>query len=135
VADKKKQDDIIAFLGKGTTFDGKLILTGSIRIDGNFKGEISGAGTLIIGETAKVEADIAVDTLLIYGAVRGSFEIKEKVEVCSTGKLFGNLKTPVFIVQEGATFDGDCHMGKEPAVAPSKSGTVNPNEKSTEQSA
>jgi cytoskeletal protein CcmA (bactofilin family) len=126
IGDKKKQDDIIAFLGKGTAFDGKLILSGSIRIDGNFKGEISGAGTLIIGETAKVEADIAVDTLLIYGAVRGNFEIKEKVEICSTGKLFGNLKTPAFIVQEGATFDGDCRMGKDPAVVTPKSDTMEP---------
>jgi cytoskeletal protein CcmA (bactofilin family) len=111
MADRKADGDIIAFLGKGTEFDGKLIIKGSIRIDGAFKGEITGEGTLIVGEGARVEADIAVDNLLLFGDVRGNFEIKERVEICSTGKLFGNLKTPAFIVQEGAIFEGDCKMG------------------------
>jgi cytoskeletal protein CcmA (bactofilin family) len=120
MADRKADGDIIAFLGKGTEFDGKLIIKGSIRIDGAFKGEITGEGTLIVGEGARVEADIAVDNLLLFGDVRGNFEIKERVEICSTGKLFGNLKTPAFIVQEGAIFEGDCKMGtkseRKPAV-------------------
>jgi cytoskeletal protein CcmA (bactofilin family) len=110
MADKKTNGDIIAFLGKGTEFDGKLIIKGSIRIDGEFKGEILGSGTLIIGEGADVEANIAVDNLLIFGSVRGNCNIGERVEICSSGRLVGNLKTPIFIVQEGATFDGDCHM-------------------------
>ncbi len=114
MADKKTNGDIIAFLGKGTEFDGKLVIKGSIRIDGTFKGEISGAGTLIIGEGARIEADIAVDNLLIFGDVKGNFEIKDRVEICSTGKLFGNLKTPAFVVQEGAIFDGGCQMGNRP---------------------
>lgn len=114
MADKKTNGDIIAFLGKGTEFDGKLVIKGSIRIDGTFKGEISGEGTLIIGEGARIEADIAVDNLLIFGDVKGNFEIKDRVEICSTGKLFGKLKTPAFIVQEGAIFDGDCQMGNRP---------------------
>jgi len=111
MAEKKSNGDIIAFLGKGTEFDGKLILNGSIRIDGDFQGEIVGSGTLIIGEGAHVQADIKVDNLLIFGEVKGNFAIKERVEISSTGKLFGNLRTPAFIVQEGATFDGDCRMG------------------------
>jgi len=118
MADRKADADIIAFLGKGTEFDGKLIMKGSIRIDGAFKGEIMGEGTLIVGDGARVEADIAVDNLLIFGDVRGNFEIKERVEICSTGKLFGNLKTPAFIVQEGAIFEGDCQMGTKPERKP-----------------
>jgi cytoskeletal protein CcmA (bactofilin family) len=115
MADKRKDGDIIAFLGKGTEFDGKLIMRGAIRIDGEFKGEILGTGTLIIGEGAHVEADLSVDNLLIFGDVKGNCHINEKVEICSTGKLFGNVKTPALIVQEGAMFDGDCQMGNKPA--------------------
>lgn len=118
MADRKANGDIIAFLGKGTEFDGKLIIRGSIRVDGAFKGEISGEGTLIVGEGARVEADVAVDNLLIFGDVKGNFQIKERVEICSTGKLFGNLKTPAFIVQEGAIFEGDCQMGTKPDRKP-----------------
>ncbi len=122
MADKRADGDIIAFLGRGTEFDGKLIIKGSIRIDGEFKGEILGSGTLIIGEGANVEANIGVDNLLIFGGVKGNCDIGERVEICSTGKLVGNLKTPAFIVQEGATFDGDCQMGSKTVRESSEEG-------------
>ena len=52
---KKIKDQINAFLGKDTEFEGKLSFTGAVRIDGRFKGEIFTEGTLILGEAAVVE--------------------------------------------------------------------------------
>jgi cytoskeletal protein CcmA (bactofilin family) len=113
--DRKKINEVKAFLGKGTEFDGKLMFSGSVRIDGDFKGEILGdGGTLVVGEGAKIEANIVVDNLVVNGYVRGSIETKEKIEVYSTGKLLGNVKTSIFVIQEGAVFEGDCKMGSEP---------------------
>jgi len=112
---KKKSEDIKAFLGKGAEFDGKLILSGSVRIDGEFKGDIRGGGTLIVGEGARVEADIAVDNILIFGEVRGNLDIKERVEIGPSGRFYGNLKAADFVVQEGAVFDGDCRMSSKEA--------------------
>jgi cytoskeletal protein CcmA (bactofilin family) len=114
MAKKNKDDEVKAFLGKGTEFEGKLMFGGSVRIDGDFKGEILGGGTLIVGENANIEANIAVDNLLVSGTVRGSIEIKKKVEIFSTGRLLGNVKTTIFVIQEGAVFEGDCHMISEP---------------------
>ncbi|NQU02675.1 MAG: polymer-forming cytoskeletal protein [Syntrophaceae bacterium] len=109
----KMNEDVKAFLGKGVAFNGKLILNGSVRIDGEFKGEILGDGTLIVGENANIDADIAIDNIFIFGVVRGNLEIRETAEIGSTGKFSGNLKTSAFIVQEGATIEGDCRMGSE----------------------
>ncbi len=53
---KKKADDIRAFLGKGSSFQGNLTFHGSIRIDGNVSGNITGDGLLVIGEGARIEA-------------------------------------------------------------------------------
>ena len=114
MANKNNEDEVKAFLGKGTEFDGKLMFDGSVRIDGDFKGEILGGGTLIVGESANIEANIVVDYLLVSGDVRGSIEIKERVEIFSTGRLLGNVKTSIFIIQEGAVFEGDCQMISEP---------------------
>ncbi|TFG89800.1 MAG: polymer-forming cytoskeletal protein [Syntrophobacterales bacterium] len=122
MVDKKKEsgEEIKAFLGKGAAFDGKLILSGSVRIDGEFRGEALGSGTLIIGEGAYVEADIAVDNIAISGEVRGNITIREKTEISSTGRLLGNMKTSILVVREGATIDGACLMsgkgGSEEAV-------------------
>jgi cytoskeletal protein CcmA (bactofilin family) len=107
---KKDSEEIKAFLGQGAEFIGKLIFNGSVRIDGNFQGEIFGQGSLVVGEGALVKADIAVKSVYISGDVQGNIEVKEKFNIHPTGKFLGDVHTPVFIMEEGAFFDGRSHM-------------------------
>ncbi len=78
---RKEEEEIRAFLGKGAEFTGKLMFNGSVRIDGDFKGDIFGTGTLVIGEGAKVEADVKTDSVLISGEVRGQIDVKKNVKI------------------------------------------------------
>lgn len=117
-------EDMKAFLGKGAEFSGKLVLNGLVRIDGEFKGEVLGSGTLIIGEGAYIEADIAVDNVVISGEVKGDLNIKKKVEITPSGKLSGNIKTSVLEVQEGATVDGMCQMSDKDTIKYPENETV-----------
>jgi cytoskeletal protein CcmA (bactofilin family) len=112
----KKELDIKAFLGEGTEFEGKLIFTGAVRLDGKFKGEILGKGTLVVGQGARIEADINVDSLMVGGDVRGAVEVRERMEIDTTGKFYGNIKTGIFIVHEGGLFEGNCQMDKGAAA-------------------
>jgi cytoskeletal protein CcmA (bactofilin family) len=107
---KKKDEDIKAFLGKGAEFTGKLIFNGIVRIDGDFNGEIFGGGTLVIGEGAHVEGDIHVETILVSGDVLGRIEVKQRIEIYPPGKIQGNVITPIFVMQEGAIFEGNSKM-------------------------
>lgn len=109
---KKHVEDTKAFLGKGAEFIGKLIFKGNVRIDGDFQGEIYGQGSVDVGQGALVKANIVVDSVYIGGEVQGSIEVKEKINIHSTGKLFGDVRTPVFILEEGALFDGRSHMSE-----------------------
>jgi cytoskeletal protein CcmA (bactofilin family) len=114
---KKRTDDeeVKAFLGKGADFTGKLMFDGSVRIDGDFKGTILGSGMLVIGEGAEIEADIRVDAVMVSGEVRGKIDVKKRIRIYSTGKVTGDLNTPAFSVEEGAFFDGTCHMVRSDA--------------------
>jgi len=112
----KKELEIKAFLGEGTEFEGKLIFTGAVRLDGKFKGEILGKGTLVVGQGARIEADINVDSLMVGGDVRGAVEVRERMEIDTTGKFYGNIKTGIFIVHEGGFFEGNCQMEKGAAA-------------------
>jgi cytoskeletal protein CcmA (bactofilin family) len=112
----KKEIEIKAFLGEGTEFEGKLIFTGAVRLDGKFKGEILGKGTLVVGQGARIEADINVDSLMVGGDVRGAVEVRERMEIDSTGKFYGNIKTGIFIIHEGGLFEGNCQMEKGSAA-------------------
>jgi cytoskeletal protein CcmA (bactofilin family) len=107
---KQESEEIKAILGKGAEFIGKLIFNGSVRIDGDFQGEIHGQGQLVVGEGAMVKANIAVKNVYIGGEVQGKIEAKEKIIIHSTGKFFGDVHTPVLIMEEGALFDGKSNM-------------------------
>src|SRR6202048_2738688 len=68
----RPQGELNALLGKGSSFEGKLLFEGSVRIDGKFTGEIISTDTLIIGEGAEVKGEIAVGTLVIVGDYNGN---------------------------------------------------------------
>jgi cytoskeletal protein CcmA (bactofilin family) len=125
---KKKDYDIKAFLGKGAEFTGKLIFNGAVRIDGDFSGEIFGEGTLVVGDGAHIEADVNVTSIIISGDVHGQIECKERIEIYPPGRVLGNVRTPRFIMKEGAVFEGTSRMDSsksEEYKVNSKSKTLN----------
>ena len=107
---KKHIEDTKAVLGKGAEFIGKLIFKGNVRIDGDFEGEIFGQGSVDGGQGARVKANIAVNSLYIGGEVQGNVDVKEKINIHSTGVLVGDARTPVFVMEEGAVFEGGSRM-------------------------
>ena len=114
----KKRDEINAFLGKNTEFEGKLSFTGSVRIDGRFKGEIESQGTLIVGETALLESDVHISHIIISGEFRGNILAESRIEIHAPGKVFGNIRAPVVVIDEGVVFEGNCRMlGEDPPGA------------------
>lgn len=112
----KKRDEINAFLGKDTEFEGKLSFTGSVRIDGLFRGEIITQGILIVGETARIESDVHVSHMIISGEFRGHILADEKIEMHKPARVSGNIQAPLIIIEEGVIFEGNCRMrtGEEP---------------------
>jgi cytoskeletal protein CcmA (bactofilin family) len=115
-----KSGDVEAILGENTSFEGKMGFEGMARLDGKFDGEIFSGDILIIGETATVNAEINVSSLLIDGRVSGDVSATGKIEIHSTGKLYGNITTPTLVIEEGGLFDGTCKMGKGVEAAPKK---------------
>jgi cytoskeletal protein CcmA (bactofilin family) len=108
-----RREKIRAFLGEGTAFKGLLNFEGTVRIDGRLEGEIDAKGDLVLGETAVIEADISVNSLITKGKVFGNIVASEKVEIHSQAEVFGNIKTSILRIEEGATFVGKCDMAQE----------------------
>jgi cytoskeletal protein CcmA (bactofilin family) len=107
-----RTDEVNAFLGKGTTFEGKMTFEGLFRLDGKFDGEIFSGDSLIIGETGEVNAQIKVNNLIVNGNLKGSVTAGTRVEIYPPGRLLGDIQTPILIISEGAIFEGNCQMGK-----------------------
>jgi cytoskeletal protein CcmA (bactofilin family) len=103
-------NELNALLGRGSEFEGKLSFEGTVRIDGTFRGDIQSGGLLMIGEPAKVEAEITVDAAVIGGEVQGNITARSRIELQPTARVSGTLSTPALVVQQGALFDGHCQM-------------------------
>jgi cytoskeletal protein CcmA (bactofilin family) len=105
--------EITALLGHGTEFEGKLHFAGRVRIDGNFRGEISGEGVLIVGEGASVEAQIEAATVIVNGGtVRGSIDALEAIELYVPAQVSGQLRAPEIFMDKGVRFSGECTITK-----------------------
>ena len=116
---KKENDNIKAYMGEDTVFNGSLTFDGTVRIDGKFEGEVTTEDTLIVGETGHLMAEISAGTVVCMGRVEGTVMASKKVEIHSTSKVVGNVESPALYIELGGVLDGACNMtGKEPKVIP-----------------
>lgn len=96
-------------LGASCTLDGTLVSTGNVRLDGTFNGSLDIHGNVLVGETAKIEADITAKNISIAGAVRGNVTGK-KVQLLRTGRVWGDITATALSTEEGAFIDGKISM-------------------------
>jgi cytoskeletal protein CcmA (bactofilin family) len=106
---------VTAVIDHGCEFEGKLCFHGTVRIGGTFRGEIYTPDTLIIGEGAKVDAEIDAGTIIISGEVNGSLRAKHRVEIHRPAIFRGDILTPSLSVDEGVIFEGSSKMAHSPS--------------------
>jgi cytoskeletal protein CcmA (bactofilin family) len=119
--------DLNALLGRGSEFEGKLTFEGTVRIDGKFTGSIVTNDVLVVGEGAKISAEITCGTIIVHGEVNGNIRAKNAVELHHPAKMRGNVESPSLMVEKGVIFEGQSKMenldkssskGKESAATP-----------------
>ncbi len=96
-------------LGASATLKGDLKSQANIRLDGIFEGTLEIDGNVLVGETAKITADIHAKNVSIAGAVRGNVSGK-KVQILRTGRVWGDINATAIATEEGAFIDGKITM-------------------------
>jgi cytoskeletal protein CcmA (bactofilin family) len=102
--------EVHTLLGKGSEFEGKLSFEGQVRIDGKYSGQISTRDVLVIGEGARVNAEISAGTVIINGQVEGNIKATGMVELHPPAKVKGSIETPALSMDKGVIFEGSCKM-------------------------
>lgn len=101
---------VTSVLSAGIVWKGSLSGSGGVRIEGAFEGNIALRGMLVVGETGRVTCQqVRANTVIIAGALRGDI-LAEKVEIRSTGRVWGNVVTAAFATEEGAFLRGQITM-------------------------
>jgi len=92
---------------------GSIIINGNARIDGKIEGNLKATGDLIIGTSAYLKADIEANTVSIAGEVHGNIRTTDLLELNATARLFGDICTRQFKVEQGAQFSGMSRLLEE----------------------
>jgi cytoskeletal protein CcmA (bactofilin family) len=101
---------ITGIIDRGCEFEGKLCFQGTVRINGIFRGEIFTPDTLIIGEGARVRAQIEAGAVIISGEMTGTIKAKLRVEIHQPAIFRGEIFSPSLKVEEGVIFEGSSKM-------------------------
>lgn len=106
-------------LGANCTLEGTLRSHANVRLDGTFTGTLEIEGNVLVGETARITADINARNISIAGAVRGNVSGK-KVQLLRTGRVWGDIRATALTTEEGAFIDGKItmvgHEANQPAA-------------------
>jgi cytoskeletal protein CcmA (bactofilin family) len=108
-----KEGRLSGFVGNGTVLTGETTFQAMLRVDGHLTGRVSSdGGTLVIGGTGRVDANVLVAAAVINGIVNGDIIAQDRVELGRTARVVGNIQSPRLMIEDGAVFEGTCSMVK-----------------------
>lgn len=97
-------------VASGAKWQGTMVVDDSVRIDGNFSGEIRAKGTVHVSEGAQIDAKVRAQFVVISGTFKGEIRCEQRVDLLPQSRVSGELTTKLLSVQEGAVLDSKIQM-------------------------
>src|SRR4051794_24381250 len=97
---------------------GTLKFAGELTFDGKLDGDIASEGVLNLGDNAVIKGNINVNSVVVRGKINGNVVAKEKIDIKAKTELFGDIRAPRLVIEEGVTFVGKTEVNPN-KVAPS----------------
>ncbi|MDY0027407.1 MAG: polymer-forming cytoskeletal protein [Candidatus Humimicrobiaceae bacterium] len=112
----------LTIIAEGVEINGNINCPGSLRIDGEVKGEIIAGKDITIGKSGIVEANVKTTNAVIAGTYKGDMVASGEVEITSTGKFIGNLtqKDALLTIAKGGLFKGGSAINSSSEVFKTK---------------
>ena len=110
-----KPGDLTGFIDEASEIEGTYRFSGTVMLNGRFRGELASSDTLIVGEKGVVHATIQAGVVLVSGEVVGNIVATDRVELRGHARVTGDVDAPVVVVEEGVFFEGHCRMTRSRA--------------------
>jgi cytoskeletal protein CcmA (bactofilin family) len=120
------QNGEITIVGQGAKLEGTVVSAGSLRIDGQVKGQINADGDVALSAQSQVEADIRAQNVSVAGRFKGNLIAKGKAHLARGGRIEGNITSKTLVVEEGGVFHGQSIMDGAPAQPEQRQQQVQP---------
>jgi len=102
----------INIIAEGTVFEGTLQAETDVRVSGRIIGKLKVQGRAVVAPEGAVEGEVSATNANIAGTIKGDMIVQERLMLGSSARVEGTIKTTRLIVEEGATFNGECQMGQ-----------------------
>ena len=93
-------------LNSDVEIKGTLKFAGELTFEGKLEGEINSDGTLVLGDSAVINGNINVNSVVVRGKITGNVNAKDKLELKTKTELFGDIRAAKLVIEEGVTFVG-----------------------------
>jgi cytoskeletal protein CcmA (bactofilin family) len=125
-----EQGGEVTIIGAGAKLEGTVVSAGSLRVDGQVKGQINADGDVMLAPHCQVDADIKAQNVSVAGRFKGNLQVKGRAELNRGGRVDGTITSKTLVVEEGGIFQGQSIMDQqatpkpqaEPAHAPKAQG-------------
>jgi cytoskeletal protein CcmA (bactofilin family) len=125
-----EQGGEVTIIGAGAKLEGTVVSAGSLRVDGQVKGQINADGDVMLAPHSQVDADIKAQNVSVAGRFKGNLQVKGRAELNRGGRVDGTITSKTLVVEEGGIFQGQSIMDQqatpkpqaEPAHAPKAQG-------------
>jgi cytoskeletal protein CcmA (bactofilin family) len=97
-------------IGVNSTFRGTIMVSGTLRIDGEFEGDILNCERIEVGEHGILRADVEVKEALIIGRVHGNIRALGAIEMKAGARVEGDVAALSVAMEPGVYFSGRCTM-------------------------
>lgn len=108
VKKESRRMDYKVIISQNTAINGNISINGCTRIDGVIDGTLAVDNDLFIGESGNIRATVYAKNATISGQITGNITCKEKLQLTSNAKVYGDIKCQTLVIAEGAIFRGKC---------------------------
>ena len=112
-------------LNSDVELKGTLKFAGELTFDGKLDGDINSDGVLNLGDNAVIKGNLNINSVVLRGKINGNVTAKEKIEIKTKTELFGDIRSPKLVIEEGVTFVGKSEVNPNkvsPSTPPPRGG-------------
>jgi cytoskeletal protein CcmA (bactofilin family) len=107
----------VTVIGQAAKLEGTVVSAGSLRIDGQVRGQINADGDCSLSPQSQVEAEIRAQNVSVAGRFKGNIVVKGRAEIARGGRVDGNITSKSLVIEEGAIFQGQSVMDQQAVQA------------------
>jgi cytoskeletal protein CcmA (bactofilin family) len=103
--------NVETIIGPSIKVKGNFHGQGNIVIEGIVEGSVKTSNHLLIGNKAKITANIEAKEAKVGGEVRGNVKVEGYLEIAQGAKINGDIEASSLSIAKGAIFNGRSTMG------------------------